>query len=122
MNMATTAEHFANAAHEAGIKSDGALRRKGSQLHKFFDDVEELLRKVTPMQDAELSRLRNRVESSIEHAKSSVTSTATTAIENTRAAAKATDEYVHRSPWIVIGATAVAGLLLGALLRGGRDK
>jgi ElaB/YqjD/DUF883 family membrane-anchored ribosome-binding protein len=120
MNMATTAEHFADVAHEAGIKSDGALRRKGGQLHKFFDDVEELLRRVSPMQDAEISRIRNRVESSIQNVKSSVSSTAQSAIDNTRAAAKATDEYVHRSPWVVIGVTAVAGVLLGALLRGSR--
>jgi ElaB/YqjD/DUF883 family membrane-anchored ribosome-binding protein len=120
MTMATTAEHFADAARDAGIKADAGLRRKGGQLHKFFDDVEELLRRVSNMQDAEISKLRTRVESSIDHVKSTVSNTATTALENTRAAAKATDEYVHRSPWIVIGATAVTGLLLGALLRGSR--
>lgn len=118
--MATTAEHFADAAHDAGIKSEAALRRKGGQLHKFFDDVEELLRRVSNMQDAEISKLRTRVESSIDHVKSSVSNTAANALENTRAAAKATDEYVHRKPWVVIGATAVTALLLGALLRGGR--
>ena len=58
--MATTAEHFADVAHDAGVKSDAAMRRKGGQLHKFFDDVEELLRRVSSMQDAEISRLRTR--------------------------------------------------------------
>ncbi len=118
--MSTTAEHFADAAHEAGARGNAALRRKAGQLQKFFDDVEELLRGVSSMQDAEISRLRNRVESSIEHVKSSVSSSAHAALENTRKAAQATDEYVHRKPWIVIGATAVTGLLLGALLRGNR--
>lgn len=118
--MATTAEHFADAAADAGNRADAAMRRKGGQLHKFFDDVEELLRRVSNMQDAEISKLRTRVESSIDHVKSSVSNTAANALENTRAAARATDEYVHRKPWIVIGATAVSALLLGALLRGGR--
>ncbi len=118
--MATTAEHFADRAHEAGNKAEAAARRKGSQLHKFFDDVEELLRRVSSMEDAKITELRNRVESSIDSVKSTVTSTARTAIDTTKNAALATDEYVHRKPWIVIGATAVAGLLLGALLRGDR--
>ena len=118
--MSTTAEHFADAVHEAGNRSDAGLRRKAGQLQKFFDDVEELLRRVSSMPDADISRLRSRVESSIDHVKSTVSNTAHTAVENTRKAALATDEYVHRKPWIVIGATAVTGLLLGALLRGGR--
>jgi ElaB/YqjD/DUF883 family membrane-anchored ribosome-binding protein len=118
--MSTTADHFADAAHEAGAKADAGLRRKGGQLHKFFDDVEELLRKVSSMQDAEIAKVRNRVESSIESVKSTVSNSAQSVVENTRKAALATDEYVHRKPWIVIGVTAVTGLLLGALLRGSR--
>src|SRR5882757_8638554 len=100
--MSTTADHFADAAHEAGTKADAALRRKAGQLQKFFDDVEELLRRVSSMPDADISRLRSRVESSIDHVKSSVSNSAHTALENTRKAALATDEYVHRKPWIVI--------------------
>jgi len=118
--MSTTADHFADAAHEAGVKADAGMRRKGSQLQKFFDDVEELLRKVSNMQDTEISKLRNRVESSIESVKSTVSNSAHTVVENTRKAALATDEYVHRKPWVVIGPTALTGLLLGALLRGSR--
>ncbi len=116
-----TADHLADAAHEAGEKTEAALRRKAGQLQKFFDDVEELLRRVSTLEDKEISKLRNRVESSIDSVKSSVTSTAHSAIENTRRAALATDEYVHRQPWVVIGATALTGVLLGALLRGNRD-
>ncbi len=119
--MATTAEHLANATHEAGEKTEAALRRKAGQLQKFFDDVEELLRRVSTLEDKEISKLRARVESSIDNVKSTVTSTAHSAVESTRKAALATDEYVHRKPWVVIGATAVTGLLLGALLRGNRD-
>ncbi len=116
--MATTADHLADAAHVAGEKTEAALRRKAGQLQKFFDDIEELLGRVSSLEDKEISKLRARVESSIDSVKSTVTNTAHTAIESTRKAALATDEYVHRKPWIVIGATAVAGLLLGALLRG----
>jgi ElaB/YqjD/DUF883 family membrane-anchored ribosome-binding protein len=118
--MATTAESIGGNGHDAGARADEALRRKASQLQKFFDDVEELLERVGGMDEPEVARLRSRVEASIERARDSVRSGAQIAVENTRKAAIATDEYVHRNPWLAIGATATIGLLLGALLRGPR--
>ncbi len=114
--MATTADHMADMAHEAGDRADEALRRKASQLQKFFDDVEELLRRVSDMGDTDIARLRSRVESTIGHAKDVVRDSAQVAIDRTKAAAQATDGYVHRNPWTAIGASAAVGLLLGALL------
>jgi ElaB/YqjD/DUF883 family membrane-anchored ribosome-binding protein len=111
--MATTADHIEDVAHQG----EAALRRKASQLQKFFDDVEELLSRVSSLDDKDISRLRARVESSIDHVKDSVRSRASSAIEGTRHAAKATDEYVHRQPWVAIGAGAAIGLLVGALIR-----
>jgi ElaB/YqjD/DUF883 family membrane-anchored ribosome-binding protein len=111
--MATTADHIEDVA----LKGEAALRRKASQLQKFFDDVEELLGRVSSLDDKDISRLRARVESSIDHVKDSVRSTASSAIEGTRHAAQATDEYVHRKPWVAIGAGAAIGLLVGALIR-----
>jgi ElaB/YqjD/DUF883 family membrane-anchored ribosome-binding protein len=118
MNMSTMAEHLADATHEAAERTDETIRRRASQLQKFFDDVEDLLRQVGRVDDKEVTRLRSRVESSLNHVKAAARDGAQAAINSTREAAKATDEYVHRKPWVAIGATAVAGLLLGALLRG----
>jgi ElaB/YqjD/DUF883 family membrane-anchored ribosome-binding protein len=118
--MSTMAENIGSNAHDTGARADEALRRKASQLQKFFDDVEELLERVAGMNEPDVARLRTRVESSIEKAKASVRSGAQTAVEGTRKAAAATDEYVHRNPWLAIGATATIGLMLGALLRGSR--
>jgi ElaB/YqjD/DUF883 family membrane-anchored ribosome-binding protein len=105
-------------AREAGARADEALRRRAGQLQKFFDDVEDLLGRVSSLDDAEISRLRSRVESSISHMKSAARDSMHAAIDGTKSAAIATDEYVHRKPWVAIGATAVACLALGALLRG----
>jgi len=96
---------------------EGPLGRRASQLQKFFDDVEELLKRVSNVGDQEISRLRYRVESSINHARAATREGTRMAVESTRKAAKATDDYVHENPWKAIGVTAVMGLLLGALLR-----
>ena len=37
-------------------------------------------------------------------------------LAKTKAAARATDEYVHESPWTAIGIAAGAGLLIGLLI------
>jgi ElaB/YqjD/DUF883 family membrane-anchored ribosome-binding protein len=116
--MATTAEQMNGAAQEAAGRADEAIRRRASQLQKFFDDVEDLLGRVSSVDDSEISRLRSRVESSIDHVKSAARDSVHAAIDGTKSAAMATDEYVHRKPWMAIGATAVVCLALGALLRG----
>jgi ElaB/YqjD/DUF883 family membrane-anchored ribosome-binding protein len=114
----TTAEQMNGTAQEAAARADEAIRRRASQLQKFFDDVEDLLGRVSSLDDSEISRLRSRVESSIDHVKSAARDSVHAAIDGTKSAALATDEYVHRKPWLAIGATAVVCLALGALLRG----
>jgi ElaB/YqjD/DUF883 family membrane-anchored ribosome-binding protein len=118
--MATAAEQLNGAAREAGAHAEEALRRRASQLQKFFDDVEDLLGRVSSLDDAEITRLRGRVESSISHVRSAARDGVQATVEGARSAAAATDEYVHRKPWMAIAATAVACLALGALLRGDR--
>lgn len=115
--MSTTAEQMNGVAQQAGARAEEALRKRASQLQKFFDDVEDLLGRVSSLEDGDIARLRNRVESSISHVRSAARDGVHAAMEGTRTAANATDEYVHRKPWIAIGATAVVCLALGALLR-----
>ena len=50
--MANAAEHLADLAGDAGDHAEESLRRRASELQKFFDDVEELLRKVSNVNDA----------------------------------------------------------------------
>jgi ElaB/YqjD/DUF883 family membrane-anchored ribosome-binding protein len=38
-----------------------------------------------------------------------------------KAAAEATDAYVHENPWKVVGMAAGLGLIIGLLLRGGSE-
>lgn len=116
--MFTSAEHNGS----AGARAEEALRHKASQLQKFFDDVEELLGKVSDNAEPEVARLRSRVESSLGRMSSSVRDGTRAAIDGTRKAAVATDKYVHDNPWVAIGAGAAAGLVVGALLRGRSRK
>ncbi len=75
----------------------GAQDSDTSQLHRFFDDVEDLLRRLTPLDDEGVSRIRTRVEKSLASAR------------------EATDRHVHQSPWqamLLAGITGVAVAML----------
>ncbi|MEO6078401.1 MAG: hypothetical protein ABIQ86_01290 [Steroidobacteraceae bacterium] len=111
--MATTAEKLSNISGRA----EDAVQKKGSQLGKFLDDVEDLLRHVTPLQDSDISRARQRVESSINSVRTTAERGITHTVESTKAAAKATDSFVHERPWTAIGIAAVAGALIASLIR-----
>jgi ElaB/YqjD/DUF883 family membrane-anchored ribosome-binding protein len=111
--MATTADKISNLADRA----EEAVQKKGSQMGKFLDDVEDLVRHVTPLQDSDISRARQRVESSINSVRTTAERGIHQTVETTKAAAKATDSFVHNSPWTAIGIAAVAGALLASLVR-----
>lgn len=115
--MATAADKISNFADRA----EDAAQRKGSQLGKFLDDVEDLVRHVTPLQDSDISRARQRVESSINSVRSTAERSFQRTVDSTKAAAKATDNFVHESPWTSIGIAAVAGAAVALLIRSSRE-
>lgn len=86
--------------------ADALLDQGEGQLKKFFDDVEDLVRRVTPDKDEAVSRVRKATERGVKQA-----------VDVTSSAARATDDYVHRNPWTAIGVAAVACLALGSLLK-----
>jgi ElaB/YqjD/DUF883 family membrane-anchored ribosome-binding protein len=90
--------------------------RASGELKKFFDDVEELLKRVTHSEDLDVAKLRRRLESSLQHARDGARRGLKQARESASVAAESADDYVHERPWAVIGAAAVAGVLLGAAL------
>ncbi|MEO8313499.1 MAG: hypothetical protein ABI645_01780 [Pseudomonadota bacterium] len=110
--MATAADKLSNIAGRA----EDSIQKKGGQLGKFLDDVEDLLRHVTPLQDSDISRARLRVESSINSVRSTAERGIQQTVDTTKAAAKATDTFVHDRPWTAIGIAAVTGALVAALL------
>jgi ElaB/YqjD/DUF883 family membrane-anchored ribosome-binding protein len=111
--MATAADEFSKLADHA----EDVAQKTGNELGRFLDDVEDLVRQVSPLQDSDISRARQRVESSINTVRTAAERGIHKTVETTRAAAKATDSFVHDSPWTAIGIAAVAGALLASLIR-----
>jgi ElaB/YqjD/DUF883 family membrane-anchored ribosome-binding protein len=115
--MATAADKVSSFADRA----EEVVQRKGSQLGKFLDDVEDLVRHVTPLQDSDISRARARVESSINTVRNTAERSYQRTVDTTKAAAKATDNFVHESPWTSIGIAALVGAAAALVIRSSRQ-
>ena len=87
-----------------------------ADLKTVVADAEELLKATASQTGERISAARAKAEESLKVAKVRLADAQAAALVHTKAAAKATDDYVHENPWRAVGIAAVAGLLLGALI------
>ncbi len=87
-----------------------------SDLKVVVNDTEELLKATANQTGDRVAAARIRVEESLRAAKAQLEDAQEAILEKTRAAAKATDTYVHDNPWKSMGIAAVAGVLLGVII------
>jgi len=98
---------------DAKEAKDNIKRTASSELGNLIADVEDLLKKVTNVTDADVAQLRARLENKIETAKETLASGTRQVAQTAREAAKATDDYVRTSPWQAIGIAAIVGAAFG---------
>lgn len=110
------ADRAAMAAGRTGERAGRAVHRKGAELESFLDDVEDLVRRTTHMTEGEVAGVRTRIEGQLGSLRENARGRLEDTVARTRRAATATDEYVRDNPWSMIGAVALTGLAIGALL------
>jgi ElaB/YqjD/DUF883 family membrane-anchored ribosome-binding protein len=79
-------------------------------------DAEALLKATANIGDDKLSELRAKAEESLGIAKARIMDIQAEVLAKTKAAAKATDAYVHENPWRSIGFAASLGVVVGLLI------
>jgi ElaB/YqjD/DUF883 family membrane-anchored ribosome-binding protein len=91
-----------------------------ADLRVLAADTEQLLRATASQTGQHVAQARARAEESLQAAMARVADLQGVALARTRAAGRATDDYVHANPWQVMAICAAASLVLGFLLaRGG---
>lgn len=97
--------------------STAASREKFMEdLRLVVGDAEELLRATSHQAGEGAAAARVRIQESLHAVKEHLADAETAAIERTRQAAKATDQYVHENPWKAIGISACVGVIVGILI------
>jgi len=79
-------------------------------------DAEALLKATANQGGEKLAEVRAKAEESLRIAKDKMAEAQAALLVRTKAAAKATDAYVHENPWRAIGAAAGVGLVIGLLI------
>ena len=79
-------------------------------------DAEALLHETANQGGEKMAEVRARVTESLRVAKARLADAQAELVARAKAAAKATDEYVHENPWQAIGVAAGAGLVVGYLI------
>lgn len=100
-----------------------AFEAKNASRDKLIADVKTVVADAQAYLDASAGQTghpyaaaRKKLEETLDAAKAQVTEAHRALTEKTRAAARATDTYVHEQPWESIAMGAGVGLLLGLLV------
>ncbi len=87
-----------------------------SDLKVVISDTEELLRATAGTAGEKVGELRERLGIRLRDTKERVLDLEAALIDRTKAAARATDDFVHDEPWKAVGVAAALGLALGVLI------
>lgn len=87
-----------------------------SDLKVVISDTEELLRATAGTAGDKVGELRERIGLRLRDAKERVVDLEVAVVDKTKAAARATDDFVHEEPWKAVGVAAALGLALGVLI------
>jgi ElaB/YqjD/DUF883 family membrane-anchored ribosome-binding protein len=88
-------------------------------IHDFkvvVADAEALLKATAGQGGEAVAAARAKAEESLASIKAKMTEAEAALVAKTKAAAKATDEYVHGHPWQAIGIAASVGVVIGLLI------
>jgi ElaB/YqjD/DUF883 family membrane-anchored ribosome-binding protein len=90
--------------------------RLASDLRVVIADAEELLRATANQAGEKVTAARMRIQDSMDAARVRLSELSSAGVEQAKAAARATDEFVHTNPWKSVGIGAGIGLILGMLI------
>ncbi len=87
-----------------------------SDIKSVISDAEEVLLATADQAGEKVATLRASIQARLRDAKVRLTEAEAVLVAKTKAAAQATDAYVHESPWTAVGIAAGVGLLVGLII------
>jgi ElaB/YqjD/DUF883 family membrane-anchored ribosome-binding protein len=105
--------------------SDGVNEIKAaasSEIKSLIADVEDLMARIADLKDADVVRVRGKVQRAVDATKQSLADGADAVRQHAQAirqqaqnAASTADDYVRDSPWQAVGIAALVGAVVGIL-------
>ncbi|OVZ59656.1 hypothetical protein CDO44_11010 [Pigmentiphaga sp. NML080357] len=91
-----------------------------SDVKVVLNDAEDLLKQAASSTGDRAVELRERALTSLKRAREKLIDVQDSMLERSKAAARATDDFVHDNPWRAIGIAAAVGFLAGLLVNSRR--
>ena len=94
-------------------------RTRDSMVADFgavLDEAEDLMQQAAKETGERATNLRAQVEEKLGFAKQRLQEFSDDAVGRSKAAARATDDYVHDNPWQVVGVAVAIGFVFGMLV------
>jgi ElaB/YqjD/DUF883 family membrane-anchored ribosome-binding protein len=85
------------------------------EIKNLIADVEELMARIADLKDADVVRVRGKVQRAVDAAKQSLAEGAGSIRRQAQDLASTADDYVRDSPWQAIGIAALVGAVVGIL-------
>jgi ElaB/YqjD/DUF883 family membrane-anchored ribosome-binding protein len=87
-----------------------------TDMKSAISDAEDMLHATADQTGEKVAKLRERIQVRLQGAKVRLADAEAAVVAKSRAAARATDTYVHESPWTAVGVAAGVGLLVGLII------
>lgn len=86
-----------------------------AEIKNLIADVEDLMARIADLKDADVTRLRSKVQRAVDATKQSLAESADTLRQHAQRVAGSADDYVRDSPWQAVGVAALIGAVVGIL-------
>ena len=96
--------------------SNSSKQKLVSDMKIVVSDAEEILRATAGVAGEKMVDLRERISERLRDAKLRIADAEAALVDKTKAAARATDDYVNENPWQAVGIVAGIGLLIGIII------
>jgi ElaB/YqjD/DUF883 family membrane-anchored ribosome-binding protein len=97
-------------------ENESARARLVDDFAAVLVEAEDMLKRAASETGDKARDLRSQVEAKLLQARLRLQELEGQALDQARAAARATDAYVHENPWQAIGIAAAVGFLLGIVV------
>ncbi|MCE2680525.1 MAG: DUF883 family protein [Burkholderiales bacterium] len=87
-----------------------------SDMKIVLADAEDLLKAAASTSGERAAELREKALVSLRRAKEAMQDAQAAVVEKSKAAARATDDYVHDHPWRAVGIAAAVGFVVGIMI------
>jgi len=85
------------------------------EIKNLISDVEDLMARIADLKDADVVRVRGKVQRAVDATKQSLSDSADAIRRRAQNVANTADDYVRESPWQAIGIAALVGAVVGIL-------